>query len=53
MLLRFYQVVPLIASYNLLGKRSSYEEALRVWECLVVKSGFECCFGRLGLWLFC
>ena len=21
-------------------------------ECLVVKSGFECCLGRLKLWLF-
>jgi len=30
-----------------------YEDALRVWECLVVKSGFECCWGRLKLWLFC
>lgn len=30
-----------------------YEEALRVLECLVVESGFECCFGRLVLWLFC
>jgi len=32
---------------------SSYEEPLRVLECLVVKSGFECCLGRLVLWLFC
>jgi len=32
---------------------SSYEEGLRVLECLVVKSGFECCFGGLVLWLFC
>jgi hypothetical protein len=30
-----------------------YEEALRVLECLVVKCGFECCLGRLVLWLFC
>jgi len=30
-----------------------YEEALRVLECCVVKSGFECCWERLSLWLFC
>jgi len=30
-----------------------YEEPLRVLECLVVKSVFVCCFGGLGLWLFC
>jgi hypothetical protein len=41
MLLRFYEVA------------GFYEEALRVLECLVVKIGFECCLGRLGLWLFC
>jgi len=41
MLLRVYEVAGV------------YEEALRVLECLVVKCGFECCFGRLKLWLFC
>jgi len=41
MLLKVYEVA------------SFYEEALRVLECLVVKSGFECCFGGLDLWLFC
>ena len=28
------------------------EEALRVLECFHVKSGFECCLGRLKLWVF-
>jgi hypothetical protein len=41
MLLRIYKVA------------TFYEEALRVLECLVVKNGFECCLGRLILWLFC
>ena len=30
-----------------------YEEDLRVSECFHVKCGFECCCGRLVLWLFC
>jgi len=41
MLLRVYEVAGV------------YEEPLRVLECFHVKSGFECCFGRLVLWLFC
>ena len=41
MLLRVYEVA------------GFYEEALRVLDCLVVKSVFECCLGRLILWLFC
>lgn len=41
MLLRVYKVA------------GFYEEALRLLECFHVKSGFECCLGRLVLRLFC
>jgi len=41
MLLRVYKVA------------TFYEEALRVLECFHVKIVFECCLGRLVLWLFC
>jgi len=38
---------------DLLRVHPEYPRSNVFLECLAVKCGFECCFGRLNLWLFC